>query len=150
MIIKSKICGADAMSCSDRTYICPKGHINTPTYEPQNCDMPLPQSFGVRYGWICPRCGKVNSPDARSCDCSSGGVTITTGSTITIPDDIKISLSGIITGGSAPEAHFDKAVYADGGTVTTDCKINPEDFSTTTNDNSVVTFDSYTTARNNK
>lgn len=104
----------------------------------------------IRYGWVCPRCGKVNSPDARSCDCSSGGATITPGSTITIPDDIKISLSENITGGSAPEAHFNKTVYVDGGIVTTDCKINPEDFSTTTNTDLIVTLGLNKTKRNNK
>lgn len=84
--MKCNICGADTMSCSDGTYICSKGHINIPTYEPQNCDMPLPQGFGARYGWICPRCGKVNSPDTRSCDCSSGKTTITMGSTISLTE----------------------------------------------------------------
>ena len=92
--MKCNICGADTMSCSDGTYICSKGHINIPTYEPQNCDMPLPQSFGVRYGWICPRCGKVNSPDARSCSCNSTNNTITCNSTESIPTDINIMLSG--------------------------------------------------------
>lgn len=104
----------------------------------------------IRYGWVCPRCGKVNSPDACSCNCSSGGVTVAAGSTISVPDDIKISLSGTITGGSAPEIHFDKATYADGGTVITDCKINPEDFSTTTNTDSIVTFSLNKIKRNNK
>ena len=28
---------------------------------------PLPQ-----YGWICPRCEKVNAPDVRQCDCKPG------------------------------------------------------------------------------
>ena len=27
----------------------------------------------IRQGWICPRCGKVNSPDRDFCDCSSNG-----------------------------------------------------------------------------
>ena len=27
----------------------------------------------MRQGWICPRCGKVNSPDRNFCDCSSNG-----------------------------------------------------------------------------
>lgn len=24
------------------------------------------------YGWICPKCGKVNAPFARDCNCNSG------------------------------------------------------------------------------
>jgi hypothetical protein len=143
--MKCVVCGTVVMTLTNGNYYCPTCNSY---YEFKNCDMPFPHV--VRYGWICPRCGKVNSPDECSCDCSCGEATITTGSTITIPDDIKISLSGIITGGSAPEAHFNKAVYADGGTVTTDCKINPEDFSTTTNTDSIVTLGLNKTKRNNK
>ena len=29
--------------------------------------------YGMREGWICPRCGKVNSPDRDFCDCGNGG-----------------------------------------------------------------------------
>ena len=148
--MKCNVCGADMISTTGGNYYCPKNHIESSDYKVQNCDMPLPQGFGVRYGWICPRCGKVNSPDARSCDCSSEGVTVAAGSTISVPDDIKISLSGTITGGSAPEIHFDKATYADGGTVITDCKINPEDFSTTTNTDSIVTLSLNKIKRNSK
>lgn len=148
--MKCNVCGADMISTTGGNYYCPKNHTEGYACKVQNCDMPLPQGFGVRYGWICPRCGKVNSPDTRSCDCSSGGVTVAAGSTISVPDDIKISLSGTITGGSAPEIHFDKATYADGGTVITDCKINPEDFSTTTNTDSIVTLGLDKIKRNNK
>lgn len=159
--MKCNVCGADMISTTGGNYYCPKNHIEDYACKVQNCDMPLPQGFGVRYGWICPRCGKVNSPDTRSCDCSSGGVTVTAGNTISIPDDIKISLSGIyddikvdlsgtITGGSAPEAHFNKTVYVDGGTVIDCCKINPEDFSTTTNTDSIVTLGLDKIKKNNK
>lgn len=143
--MRCSVCNAVVMTMTGGNYYCPTCHS---FYEFKNCDMPFPHV--VRYGWICPRCGKVNSPDTHSCDCSSGETTITKGSTISVPDDIKISLSGTIIGGSAPEIRFDKATYADGGTVITDCKINPEDFSTTTNTDSIVTFSLNKIKRNNK
>lgn len=113
--MKCNVCGADMISTTGGNYYCPKNHTEGYACKVQSCDMPLPESFGARWGWICPRCGKVNSPDTRNCDC--GG---------------------------------DATVYAYGGTVTKEYKVAPEYISTTTNDNSVVTFDSYTTARNNK
>ena len=26
----------------------------------------------MNIGWICPRCGKVNAPDVKQCDCDNG------------------------------------------------------------------------------
>ena len=93
--MKCNACGADMINTTGGNYHCSKCNftVHDLVYRFQSCDLPLPENFGVRYGWICPRCGKVNSPDTRSCDCSSSGATITTSSTITVPDDIKISLT---------------------------------------------------------
>lgn len=86
--MRCSVCDVVVMTMTGRNYYCPTCHS---FYEFKNCDMPFPHV--VQYGWICPRCGKVNSPDTHSCDCSSGETTITTGSTISVPDDIKISLT---------------------------------------------------------
>lgn len=35
---------------------------------------PIPNYPGnMNYGWICPKCGKVNAPHRDFCDCSGGG-----------------------------------------------------------------------------
>ena len=53
------------------------------TITPYNPDPGLPNypnqpqkpdyGYGMREGWVCPRCGKVNSPDRDFCDCSGNG-----------------------------------------------------------------------------
>lgn len=88
--MKCNVCGADMISTTGGNYYCPKCGftVNDLVYRFQSCDIPLPQGFGARYGWICPRCGKVNSPDTRSCDCTYSN-TIETG---------KSTLSDSITG----------------------------------------------------
>ena len=37
----------------------------------ENCNMPLPDSFGKQYGWICPVCGKGLAPWVSECPCSN-------------------------------------------------------------------------------
>lgn len=32
----------------------------------------------VNYGWVCPKCGRVNAPFVRTCDCTNSGLTWTT------------------------------------------------------------------------
>lgn len=43
-----------------------------PSY-PNQPEKPQYDWGNTRQGWICPRCGKVNSPDRDFCDCSSNG-----------------------------------------------------------------------------
>ena len=51
----------------------------------------------ITYGWICPLCGKVNSPNVNSCGCNLIGGTIKSNTTESIPADINVSLTGTIT-----------------------------------------------------
>lgn len=44
----------------------------------ENCDMPVPDSFGKEYGWICPVCGKGLAPWVSVCPCYSNVNTIDT------------------------------------------------------------------------
>lgn len=71
--------------CKDCKGIFFSGQIKqeNQTITPYNPDPGLPSypnqpqkpdyGYGMREGWICPRCGKVNSPDRDFCDCSSNG-----------------------------------------------------------------------------
>lgn len=48
-------------------------HIGDWPPAPTPCD-PLPATDKTTmYGWICPKCGKVNAPHRDFCDCSGGG-----------------------------------------------------------------------------
>lgn len=108
-MIKCSICGADMMSKTGGNYYCPKCGfaVNDLVYRPQSCDMPLPENFGVRYGWICPRCGKVNSPDTRICDCTYSNTIETGKSTLEGEyDGVKVSHTGTIIGTSSYETHL--------------------------------------------
>ena len=40
---------------------------------PQPGDLPPATDKTTMYGWICPKCGKVNAPHRDFCDCSGGG-----------------------------------------------------------------------------
>ena len=53
-------CGAEMNNTTGGNYTCPKCDmgVNDLVYRPQNCDMPLPQDFGKKEGWICPVCGR--------------------------------------------------------------------------------------------
>lgn len=91
------------------THICPG---NYPVY-PYN-----PQPAPTNYGWICPKCGRVNAPTKQTCDCSIGTypyypwVTWTSG-TISIKDDGTYTLyndaTPILYNPEAPEG----TVYVD-------------------------------------
>ena len=98
-MIKCNICGADMISQTGGNYYCPKCgfEVNGLVYRPQSYDMPLTKSSGVQYGWICPRCGKVYSPNVNSCGCNSTGGTIKSNTTESMLTDINVSPTGTIT-----------------------------------------------------
>ena len=64
-------CGAEMNSTTGGNYTCPKCamEVNDLVYRPQNCDMPLPQDFGKKEGWICPVCGRGVAPWMSFCPC---------------------------------------------------------------------------------
>ena len=64
-------CGAEMNSATGGNYTCPKCgmRVNDLVYRTQNCDIPLPQGFGMQYGWVCPKCGQVLAPWMGECDC---------------------------------------------------------------------------------
>ena len=64
-------CGAEMNSTTGGNYTCPKctTEVNDLVYRPQNCDMPLPQDFCKKEGWICPVCGRGVAPWMSFCPC---------------------------------------------------------------------------------
>lgn len=100
-------CGAEMNNTTGGNYTCPRCGmgVNDLVYRPQNCDMPLPQDFGKKEGWICPVCGRGLAPWVDACPCKNdAGVTRTT--TTTNPEDIKVGLTKyytLIDDGTVPE-----------------------------------------------
>ena len=82
-------CGAEMRSTTGGNYVCDKCcfAVNDLVYRPQSCDMPLPQGFGMQYGWICPKCGRVNAPHVSQCPCNNYSNTYSSG-TVTEPSDV--------------------------------------------------------------
>ena len=64
-------CGAEMNSTTGGNHTCPKCsmEVNDLVYRPQNCDVPLPQDFGKKKGWICPVCGRGMAPWMSFCPC---------------------------------------------------------------------------------
>lgn len=64
-------CGAEMNSTTGGNHTCSKCsmEVNDLVYRPQNCDMPLPQDFGKKEGWICPVCGRGVAPWMSFCPC---------------------------------------------------------------------------------
>lgn len=82
-------CGKEMQSITNGEYFCSdcKLGFNDLVYRPQSCDMPLPQGFGMQYGWVCPKCGRVNAPHISQCPCNSHSNTYSSG-TVTEPSDV--------------------------------------------------------------
>lgn len=47
------------------------------------------QTYKAEQGWECPRCGRINAPWVRQCDCSGNNWTITTSDDLTYKDSHK-------------------------------------------------------------
>ena len=87
-------CGSEMNNTTGDNYTCPKCGmgINDLMYRPQNYDMPLPQGFGMQYGWVCPKCGKVLAPWMGECNCyRQSSVTTTTTETQSLPSEYTTS-----------------------------------------------------------
>lgn len=81
-------CGVEMNSTTGGNYTCPKCDmgVNDLVDRIKNCDMPIPEGFGVWQGWVCPKCGKVLAPWRSECDCyRQSSSTITTTETQSLP-----------------------------------------------------------------
>lgn len=71
--------GQCEMSTSDDYWKHDQSTLNTPKIEDPLPGQQWSDPFKLapptksNYGWICPKCGKVNAPHRNFCDCSSGG-----------------------------------------------------------------------------
>ena len=103
---KCWICGKEMVNTIGGNYHCPTCGVgvNDLVYRPSNCDIPIPQDFGVQKGWICPICGRGVSPWADTCPCQKdAGVTNVT--TTTEPVDLSKYYT-LINDGTVPEARL--------------------------------------------
>lgn len=66
-------CGKEMINTTGGNEYCPKCGltVNDLVYRPSNCDLPIPQEFGERKGWICPVCGRGLAPWVSHCPCFS-------------------------------------------------------------------------------
>ena len=74
---RCKICGKTFYSgqITDKSTEIPPTHITPdPPITQPNTPYQLKPDYGYgNYGWICPKCGKVNAPHRDFCDCSGRG-----------------------------------------------------------------------------
>lgn len=102
--MKCMRCGREMINTIGGNFHCPTCgmSINDLVDRSQNCDMPLPEGFGLQYGWVCPKCGRVLAPHMDYCPCSGGVGEITYASgtgTLNDPDDtLRYSNSSKING----------------------------------------------------
>ena len=79
--------------------------------------------YGMQEGWLCRRCGKVNAPWVRQCDCHGSGTTITWTSSnpyhqydtwkdkVTCASDADNVLNGSITYKTAPSTYSQNSIH---------------------------------------
>ena len=80
--------------------------------------------YNAERGWECPRCGRINAPWVRQCDCSGSNWTITTNDWTYKPEWRK----EITCSGTSPQIQLDSDTF----------RIHPDSTIYTTNVNPVV------------
>lgn len=73
--------------------------------------------YNAEKGWECPRCGRINAPWVRQCDCSRSNWTITTSDWTYKPEWSKVTCQGTKTvlDSDTFQVHPDSTVYQVGG-----------------------------------